>query len=122
MQKKFVAEYKHQLAKLNIGFAPEDPLRYKAFDGNTSGEVLGIWFNCESMSWSMADRKIDRLLTSLKLACTKEKLSLHEVEVLFGRIINFAQMAPPMMFLVGESLWFLKYLIDQHLSQGQDSR
>ena len=45
---KFMATYREVLNSLNISAAPEDPRRRKAFDTNTSGELLGVWFDTMS--------------------------------------------------------------------------
>ena len=50
---KFVTVYREELGRLGISAAPEDPARRKAFDGNTSGEILGVWFNTIDMTWKL---------------------------------------------------------------------
>ena len=113
LQQRFVEEYKGQLSELGIGFAQEDPERRKAFKGETSGEILGVWFDTQDMSWRFLDSRLDRFLTCLHLAMESDEMSLHDAEVLFGRTINFAQLISPLMLLIGDSLQFLRTLLEQ---------
>ena len=46
----FVATYRSVLEELGIGAAVEDSGKHKAFDGSTEREVLGVWFNSETLS------------------------------------------------------------------------
>ena len=62
----FVREYRLQLEKLNIGAAPVDPLCIKAFDGSIKGEVLGVAFKTDTMTWSISAQKKSTLVTLLK--------------------------------------------------------
>ena len=50
----FVKQYRRTLADWNIGAAPDDPLRKKAFDASTEGEVLGII----NMTWQLPEKKL----------------------------------------------------------------
>ena len=122
LQKKFVQEYRQQLTYLNIKAAPSDPNMLKAFDASTEGEVLGVWFNTKDMTWQLSKRKIDRLISSILNALGKSTISLHEVEVLYGRLMYFAQLGHPILIFVGEILAFMKALLDEHLSQDIRSR
>ena len=122
MQQAFIEEYELKLTSLGIAFAAEDPNRRKAFKSGTSGEVLGVWFDTEQMTWRLSDKKIRRLLESLSLAVEGSLMSLEEVEVLLGRLINFTQLVPPLMLFVGESLQFLRDLLALHNAQDRKKR
>ena len=50
---RFVETYRKVLKDLNIGAAVVDPEMRKAFDGNTSEEMLGVWFYTESGTWNL---------------------------------------------------------------------
>ena len=90
--KKFVKAYRYTL---NIGAASEDPAMLKAFDSNTSGEILGVWFNTVTMTWQLAPRKLNSLVNMLVTASKPSScLSLHDVEVLHGKLVHIAQLAP----------------------------
>ena len=105
----FTETYKCQLSRLNIGFAPVDNERKKAFDASTSGEVLGVWYDTEDMSWKLSDRKLVLLIDELMEAVSpNEKISVNQVEVIHGKLNHFAQLCPPIKLLIGEVLFFLK--------------
>lgn len=109
----FVHVYRQQLSKLNIGAAPADPNCKKAFDGNTAGEVLGIWFDSQSFTWHLPHEKVTVLVTSLlKVASAGSSLTLHEVQVLHGKLNNFAQMAPSALLLVAELICMLRDVLE----------
>ena len=122
---KFVAQYRQTLADLNIGAAPEDPGKKKAFDGSTSGEVLGVVFDSTSMTWHLPINKLV-MLVSLLLEATKPeaRLSLHDVEVLHGKLSHFMQHAPPLCLLTAEVLVFLRELLKENglLMKGSAAR
>ena len=110
--KEFVKTYRRLLMDLNIGAAPEDPLRKKAFDGHTSGEVLGIWFDTTLGTWCLPKEKSICLLNLLEESIRSESLSLHKLEVLHGKLAHFGQHAPPISLLTSEVLIFLKSLLE----------
>ena len=112
---RFVTVYREELARLGISAAPEDPSRCKAFDGNTSGEILGVWFDTISMTWKLSDSKISVLVTQLMEASVAgASLSLNDVEVIHGKLSHFCQHAPPLSLLVAETLEFLRELLRQN--------
>ena len=59
---------------------------------------------------------------SLNIAIENPEMSLHDVEVLFGRLMNFTQLASPMMLLIRETLWILRMLLEKHRQQASQSR
>ena len=82
---RFVKEYRHQLDKLGIKAAPADVARLKSFDGECSGEVLGIWFDTSIMTWQMPRRKVVMLARELVEAITidaKWRLSMGNWSIL----------------------------------------
>ena len=111
----FVKEYRKQLDDLGVAAAPADPDRIKAFDRATSGEVLGIWFDTEQMTWQLPFRKITLLVRELVEAAEADsRLTLNQVEIIHGKLNNFASHAPPIKVLVGEVLGFMRDLIQEH--------
>ena len=117
---RLVKEYRKQLTALGIGVAPVDPSRRKAFDGNTSGEILGVWFNTEEMTWNLPQRKLVGLVTCLvEATIPSAKLSLHQVEVLHGKLNHFSTLAAPLKMLVAETLAFLKDLLEKYNASGE---
>ena len=108
----FVREYRHQLGKLNIGAAPVDPLCIKAFDGSMRGEVLGVEFRTDTMTWSLSAQKTSKLVILLKSATRAQAvLNLHQAEQLLGLLTNFAQLARPVYIFADELINFLRLLL-----------
>ena len=121
--KKFVKAYRDTLDTLGIGAAPEDPARLKAFDSNTFGEILGVWFNTVTMTWQLSPRKLNSLVNLLVTASKPSScLSLHDVEVLHGKLVHIAQLAPPLSLFMAEILVFLRALLEGHVMKGYKSR
>ena len=108
-------EYRQQLNRLGIAAAPCDPQRRKAFDGATSGEVLGIWFDTENLTWKLPERKISTLVQELLCAAAVGSLlTLNQVEIIYGKLTNFAQHAWPIQGLVSEILVFMNKMLEEH--------
>lgn len=108
----FVKEYRNQLGKLNIKAAESDPLCIKAFDQSIRGEVLGVWFNTDSMTWSLSAQKTATLVNMLASAAEEQAtISLNEAEKLLGLLTNFAQLARPVYIFSDELINFLKVLL-----------
>ena len=94
LAKVFTDEYRKQLDLLNIGAATNDPLLKKAFEQSQSGKVLGMWFNSQTMTWSLPAQKTTVLCNLLQKA--KEavaQLSLSAVAALDGYLTNYQQLA-----------------------------
>ena len=108
----FVKEYRSQLGKLNIKAAPVDPLCIKAFDQSVRGEVLGVFFDTESMMWSLSAQKTATLVSMLASAAEEQAtISLNEAEKLLGLLTNFAQLARPVCIFSDEVINFLRILL-----------
>ena len=119
----FVKQYREILTDLNIGAAPEDPLRRKAFDCAQEGEVLGTIFNTQNMTWKMPEEKLSIFISLLNTAIQDgETLTLHNVEVIHGKLNNLIQLSPPLNFLVTEVLIFLKELLTRFYEDGLNDR
>ena len=97
---------------MRIGAAEEDSNRQKAFDCNTSGEVLGIWFNTVDMSFKLPVRKLEPFILLVKEVISKETLTIHEVEVVHGKLNHLVQLAPPLKRLIGEVVQELRDFLD----------
>ena len=123
MAQRFVDTYKEEVTNMGVGVAPDDPDRRKAFSCATSGEVLGVWFDTVSMTWQLPRRKLTTLLAGiLEAAALSAKLNLHEVEVLHGRLVNFAQLVPPIKLFTGEIIAFLRDLLQVYSEEKAVSR
>ena len=111
----FTTEYRKQLALLNILAAKNDPLCIKAFEGSHAGEVLGIFFNTATMTWSLPSQKTAKLLLLLRQAQEHGvQFSLSDVDVLHGRLVHFSQLARPVLLFADELINFLKVLLEEH--------
>ena len=115
---KFVRTYRNQLSSLNIQAALSDPECIKAFDNSKKGEILGVCFNTEQMTWNLSFKKIKKLSDLLwNVALAKEDISLHEMEKLTGKLAHFAQLAPPLTLLTASLEYFRADLIKGHLDK-----
>ena len=119
MAKEFVDKYRSVLQDLKIGAAPADPERRKAFDGHTSGEMLGIVFDTEAGTWHLPKSKALSLLTLLAKSISVEALSVNEVEVLHGKLAHFTQHAPALSLPIPEVLAFLKLFHEEGISSAR---
>jgi len=54
---KFAKSYKKICKFVNIGLAPNDPKKEKAFENSTSRIILGVQFNTQNLSWSLPKTK-----------------------------------------------------------------
>ena len=95
LSRDFVSQYMESLRSLNIEAAVEDPLRRKAFDGATVGEVLGIRFDTSQMTWSLPRDKLDLLLLQLYQCLHGGFLSLHDIEMLHGKLVHVNRHVSP---------------------------
>ena len=107
---------------LNIGAAEEDIKRIKAFDCATSGEILGIWFDSRNLTWMLPSRKMIPLIKLLHEAISCQRLSLHAVEVIHGRLAHLAQLAPPMKLLMGEVVQHLRDFLKIYYEINENTR
>ena len=111
----FTEEYRRQLSLLNIQAAKVDPLCIKAFEGKKKGEVLGITFDTNTMCWSLPAQKTASLLKLLdKAAFSETNISLHDIDVLHGRLVHFSQLARPVLLFADEVIQFLKALLTEY--------
>ena len=111
MKSHFTKTYKEQLMRLGIKYAPEDDKRMKAFDASTSGLILGIWFNTKSMTWNLPEKKNVLLQRDLCKILNESKMSLNQIEVVYGKLNHISQMAPPLKLFVGEILQMMRMIL-----------
>ena len=114
LTRNFVASYRKVLAELNIGAAEEDPNKSKAFDGSTSGEVLGTWFDTNTMTWEYPKRKLISLLDLLQSTLHSNKMTLNEVETIHGKLVHLTQLAPPLKLYMGEMVQQLREFLKRY--------
>jgi hypothetical protein len=105
---KFSDSYKDLCAECNIQLADECPKNEKAFQNQSIGKVLGIWFNAENLSWQYPEEKRVRILVDVKNCISSGRIELKQCESLLGRLNDFLQMCP---FLKG-----FKHCLNETLS------
>ena len=119
---KFVKTYRQELASLHIQAAPSDPKCSKAFDGSRKGEILGVIFSTQDMTWTLGERKIKKLADMLWMFSSRTVLSLHEAEVLVGEVENFSQLSSPIILLTGSLREFLNNILSVHSASKSQNR
>ena len=76
---------------------------------------MGTTFDTTTMCWSLPAQKTANLLKLLgKAAEPDASFSLHNIEVLHGRLVHFSQLARPILLFADEVIQFLKALLAEH--------
>ena len=101
---KFVTSYRTVLSHLNIKAANDDCM--------TEGEVLGVRFNTISFTWSLPKEKLHNLVTSLR-EIAGDRYSLRELESIFGKLNNIAQLCPALKTFTSEATFTMREHINQ---------
>ena len=68
----------------------------KAFLYKTKGEILGVVMDTENLTWSLKEKKINKILNILYMMKDKTYTNLHELQVTMGVITIFMIMSPPL--------------------------
>ena len=113
----FVQAYRSSLEKLNIRAADDDPTHTKAFDCSTTGEVLGVRFNTEQLTWSLPNDKRCRLMSEVRELTKDKKYSLRQLEKILGKMKYLAQLCPPLKNFTSDAT----RLLSNHISDLSDS-
>lgn len=111
----FTKAYLDVCSELNIALAQPCPRKDKAFCNETSGRVLGIWFNTLDQSWSYPEDKTVPLIRSILTMLESGAADLEAMQSIMGSINDVAQMCP---FLKG---WRLPSLSFQSSFHDQDN-
>ena len=96
--------YHASLTRLGIRYALEDPNRKKSFFNSSSGELLGIWFNSEELTWSLPQAKAKLLARQLDVLCNNAVLDYNMAAVICGKLGHVAQMSFGIRLLMGPLL------------------
>ena len=91
---QFSEKYVKVCKDLNIDLAENCPAREKAFSNETSGKVLGIWFDSTDLSWTLPQDKKDKTLRAIFDAKNNNLLSILEMQKLMGNLNNVSMMCP----------------------------
>jgi len=90
----FSAIYSEICEELDIPLAEPCSRKEKAFINQTSGRVLGIWFDSQDMSWSYPEDKAVPLIRDIHTVRTAMSSSLNQFQKLIGSINDVAQLCP----------------------------
>ena len=93
---EFTETYKNICGELNISLAPDCPHRDKAFKNEKSGKVLGIVFDCESLSWSLSEDKRLEYQNEVHEAISQGCLTVSDCQSLLGKLNFTCSMIPRM--------------------------
>ncbi len=88
----FAKKYEEVYKKTGVPLAPFCPNRDKAFPPGESGTLLGIKFNSENMTWSIAKDKGASIREEIGKFATAKACTLKSVQKLHGKISDLAQM------------------------------
>ncbi len=91
---KFAAAFERICRELWIPLAEMCPNRQKAFGTGTTGTVLGVAFDTESLSWSLAGEKVESVTKAIDLVLRTAACDLLTIQKLHGKLNDFAQMLP----------------------------
>lgn len=101
---KFYENYRGLCSRVGIQLA-DDKDDDKAFGPRTKGVVLGIFYNLETLTWSIPNDKADTLLILLWDAATAKQTSYRNLSKIVGKITHYKDMV---MFGHYERSWLLK--------------
>jgi hypothetical protein len=91
---EFAEKYKSFCNEINMMLAPDCKLLEKAFSNSSSGKVLGIVFNTETLSWRLPEEKIEKCLKSISVIENKLETTLLDMQQLMGNLNHVGQMSP----------------------------
>jgi hypothetical protein len=77
---EFANTYRSICNKINMVLAPDCKLLEKAFSNSSSGNVLGIVFNTETLSWRLPEEKIEKCLKSISNIENKQETTLLDMQ------------------------------------------
>jgi hypothetical protein len=91
---QFSEEYTRVCKMVNVKLAEDCPEKDKAFTNQTSGKVLGIWFDTVSLKWRLPVEKSNKALTAIHDIYKSETVNLLTMQKLLGRLNDIALMCP----------------------------
>ena len=100
----FVQNYRLALQAIGGEAAGNDPDCIKAFDCSRRGEVLGIRFDTENMTWAVPHGKLHELVAQLRALAVGTAYSMRELEVIVGKLNYLCQLWPPFLNFLGSCI------------------
>ena len=89
----FESVYRKVAAQVGVCLAPTDNPD-KAFLPCMAGVVLGVFYNTESLTWSIPEDKLSRLLGQIDMVMSGGTVEQGEMMSLCGRILHYAPLVP----------------------------
>lgn len=108
----FADHYRRICSAVGAKLAPLCPKKEKTFEDSTSGLILGIYFNTNTLTWSISQEKCDRLLHAMSGPLLGDRVSLEDMQKLLGLLNDFGQMCPFMRAFRQPLVSFLQILTD----------
>ena len=97
---KYFVHYREVCNKLGVKVSPTDNSS-KSFESSQSGEVLGIFFQTRTMTWSFPEEKRRKLILLVrKVIFTEDSQKTRDWERLLGKLTNFYQLWTPGKFFI----------------------
>ncbi len=96
-------------ARLGVGLAPPCPCQETAFEASTEGTVLGIRFHTSTLTWSLPEHKMKKLVLACSEVLAGIMLTVKDMQKLMGLLNNFCHMCP---FLKGFRFSLNRFLSD----------
>ena len=90
----FTRAYIDVCKQLDIPLAEPCPKREKAFMNETSGRVLGIWFDTMNQSWSYPKDKMIPLVRDILGALKDGQIDLAGMQTIMGSLNDLSQLCP----------------------------
>jgi len=91
---KFTSTYKQLCKDIDVTLAANCPRNEKAFENQTFGKILGIFFDTSDLSWKLPDEKIYKTLLSLDQVLSSHTVDLLTMQKLLGRLNDICLMCP----------------------------
>ena len=90
----FEQEYTNICNHIGASLAPPCPRLEKAFNDSTTGTVLGIRFDTNALTWSIAEDKRLRVLDRIRGPLLGYPIGLQDLQRLIGSLNDIGQMCP----------------------------
>ena len=91
---EFSEKYRTLCDDINMALAPDCPKKDKAFTCSTTGKVLGIKFDTNTLSWKLPRAKKKLALAAIKSALDSNSIHAKQLQKLMGRLNHVSQMCP----------------------------
>lgn len=94
MSETYRNAYHNICSEVNIPLASPCPAREKAFSCQTSGRILGTWFDTDTLSWSYPEDKMVPMVRDLLETMDMATCDLRHLQSIMGLINDVSQLCP----------------------------